>query len=61
MPSRNYYAVLIHPGLNGSGPDHWHTHWQQAFPDLENHGVRSCNPTSLPRKSKRCRYNFSQQ
>ena len=26
--------MLIHPGLNGSGPDHWHTHWEQAFPDF---------------------------
>jgi len=28
------FSVLIHPGLNGSGPDHWHTHWEQAFPDF---------------------------
>lgn len=34
MPSRNYYAVLIHPGLKSSGPDHRHTHRAQAFPDF---------------------------
>jgi predicted alpha/beta hydrolase family esterase len=28
------FSVLIHPGLNGSGPDHWHSHWEQAFPDF---------------------------
>jgi len=26
------YAVLILPGLGGSGGDHWQTYWQQAFP-----------------------------
>ncbi len=34
MPTRKDFSVLIHPGLNGSGPDHWHTHWEQAFPDF---------------------------
>jgi len=28
------FSILIHPGLNGSGPAHWHTHWEQAFPDF---------------------------
>ena len=28
------FSILIHPGLNGAGPDHWHTHWEQAFPDF---------------------------
>jgi predicted alpha/beta hydrolase family esterase len=27
-------SVLILPGLGGSGPDHWHTHWERAFPDF---------------------------
>lgn len=34
MPTRKDFSVLIHPGLNGSGPDHWHTHWEQAFPEF---------------------------
>ena len=34
MPTRKDFSVLIHPGLNGSGPDHWHSHWEQAFPDF---------------------------
>ena len=34
MPALKILAVLIHPGLIGSGPDHWHTHWEQAFPDF---------------------------
>lgn len=27
-------SILIHPVLNGSGPDHCHTQWDQAFPDF---------------------------
>jgi predicted alpha/beta hydrolase family esterase len=34
MPTLKDFSILIHPGLNGSGPDHWHTHWEQAFPDF---------------------------
>jgi len=34
MPSLKDFSILIHPGLNGSGPDHWHTHWEQAFPEF---------------------------
>ncbi len=34
MPTLDDYSVLIHPGFNGSGPDQWHTHWEQAFPDF---------------------------
>jgi len=34
MPTLKNFSVLIHPGLNGSGPDHWHSHWEQAFPDF---------------------------
>lgn len=33
MQTLNDISVLIHPGLNGAGPDHWQTHWEQAFPD----------------------------
>jgi len=28
------FSVLLLPGLGGSGPDHWHTFWEQAFPDF---------------------------
>lgn len=28
------FSVLILPGLGGSGPDHWQTHWEKAFPDF---------------------------
>jgi len=28
------FSVLILPGLGGSGPDHWHTAWEQAFPEF---------------------------
>ena len=34
MTTLNDYSNLIHHGLNGSGPDHWHTRWEQAFPDF---------------------------
>jgi hypothetical protein len=27
--------ILIVPGLNGSGPDHWQTHWEARLPDCE--------------------------
>ena len=26
------FDVLVLPGRQNSGPDHWHTHWQAAFP-----------------------------
>jgi predicted alpha/beta hydrolase family esterase len=28
------FSVLIQPGLNGAGADHWQTHWEKAFPDF---------------------------
>ncbi len=28
------YDVLMLPGWQGSGPDHWQTHWEAAFPAL---------------------------
>lgn len=34
MPTLHDYSVLILPGLNGTGVDHWQTHWEQAFPDF---------------------------
>ena len=34
MPTRKDFSVLIHPGLNGSGLVHWHTHCEQTFPDF---------------------------
>jgi serine hydrolase len=27
--------ILIVPGLNGSGPDHWQTHWEACVPGCE--------------------------
>lgn len=27
-------TILIHPGLGGSGPDHWQSLWQRANPDF---------------------------
>ncbi|MGZ3240825.1 MAG: RBBP9/YdeN family alpha/beta hydrolase [Burkholderiaceae bacterium] len=29
------FRVLILPGLNNSGPDHWQTRWQQRYPHFE--------------------------
>src|SRR5687768_8137255 len=26
--------VLILPGLGNSGPDHWQTHWERAYPEF---------------------------
>ena len=28
------FSVLLLPGLGGSGPDHWQTYWEKAFPDF---------------------------
>lgn len=28
------HRILLLPGLGNSGPDHWQTHWEQAFPDF---------------------------
>ena len=30
----NNFDVLVLPGWQNSGPDHWHTHWQAAFPRM---------------------------
>ena len=35
MRDINDLEVLILPGLGGSGPDHWQTHWQSAFPGMQ--------------------------
>ena len=29
------YRVLLVPGLNNSGPDHWQSRWQQMYPSFE--------------------------
>jgi predicted alpha/beta hydrolase family esterase len=29
------FRVLIVPGLNDSGPDHWQSHWQAMYPAFE--------------------------
>lgn len=29
------FTVLVLPGVGGSGPDHWQTVWEQAFPDFQ--------------------------
>jgi hypothetical protein len=34
-PAERQPLVLIVPGLNGSGPDHWQTHWQRELPHAE--------------------------
>jgi predicted alpha/beta hydrolase family esterase len=34
MRTLHDFSVLIQPGLNGAGADHWQTHWEQAFPDF---------------------------
>ena len=31
MPTLQDLSILIHPGLNSAGPDHWYTHWEKAF------------------------------
>src|SRR3954466_6033914 len=28
------FDVLILPGRDNAGPDHWQTHWEQAFPSM---------------------------
>ncbi|SRR6266581_81540 len=28
------FDILILPGWHNSGPDHWQTHWQAAFPNM---------------------------
>jgi predicted alpha/beta hydrolase family esterase len=32
MRDLNDFAVFILPGVGGSGPEHWHTFWEKAFP-----------------------------
>jgi hypothetical protein len=35
MRDINDFTILVLPGLGGSGPDHWQTHWSQAFPTMQ--------------------------
>jgi len=35
MNDLSKFAVLIVPGLGGSGPEHWHTFWEAAFPQFQ--------------------------
>ena len=28
------HRLLVLPGLGNSGPDHWQTHWERAFPEF---------------------------
>ncbi|WP_316150596.1 RBBP9/YdeN family alpha/beta hydrolase [Cupriavidus sp. BIC8F] len=30
----NHYDILVLPGLHNSGPEHWQTHWEAAFPNM---------------------------
>lgn len=32
FPALARCSVVVAPGLNDSGPQHWQTHWQQLFP-----------------------------
>src|SRR4051812_13594634 len=32
MRNPDEFTILVLPGLNGSGPEHWQTAWEQAFP-----------------------------
>ena len=34
-------AILIHPGLNNSGTEHWQTKWEKKYPEL--HRVQQAN------------------
>ena len=30
----NDFDILVLPGLHNSGPEHWQTHWEAAFPNM---------------------------
>lgn len=34
MRDLNDFDILILPGGHNSGPDHWQTHWEAAFPNM---------------------------
>ncbi len=34
MRDVNDFDILTVPGWHGSGPDHWQTHWEAAFPNM---------------------------
>lgn len=34
MRNLDDFDVLILPGIGGSGPEHWQTHWEAAFPQF---------------------------
>lgn len=35
MSDINNFSILIVPGLGGSGPEHWQTFWEKAFPSFQ--------------------------
>ncbi|MGV8898338.1 MAG: RBBP9/YdeN family alpha/beta hydrolase [Burkholderiaceae bacterium] len=47
------YRVLIVPGLNNSGADHWQTRWQQRHPAFERVEQEHWDRPELPRWSER--------
>lgn len=47
------YRVLIVPGLNNSGADHWQTRWQQHYPAFERVEQEHWDQPELPRWSDR--------
>ena len=34
MRNLDDFDILVIPGWDGSGPDHWQTHWEAAFPRM---------------------------
>lgn len=34
MHDLNHFDILILPSWHNSGPDHWQTHWEAAFPNM---------------------------
>ena len=35
MPDIRDFSVLVLPGVNGSGAEHWQTFWEEAFPEFQ--------------------------
>ena len=35
MRDINDYSILVQPGVNGAGEDHWMTFWEKAFPGMQ--------------------------
>ncbi len=53
VPRLADYRVLVAPGLQGSGPEHWQSRWERLYPAFERVEQADWTTPDLPRWSAR--------